>query len=43
MEGPLVDAEGFPRADVNVYQIRTARHSISCKRACSTAMQYNMF
>ncbi|XP_038868969.1 26S proteasome non-ATPase regulatory subunit 9-like isoform X1 [Salvelinus namaycush] len=30
MEGPLVDAEGFPRADVNVYQIRTARHSISC-------------
>ncbi|NP_001290692.1 26S proteasome non-ATPase regulatory subunit 9 [Esox lucius] len=30
MEGPLVDAEGFPRADVNVYQIRTARHSIHC-------------
>ncbi|XP_046872735.1 26S proteasome non-ATPase regulatory subunit 9 [Hypomesus transpacificus] len=29
-EGPLVDEEGFPRADVNVYQIRTARHSISC-------------
>ncbi|CAB1319804.1 unnamed protein product, partial [Coregonus sp. 'balchen'] len=28
MEGPLVDAEGFPRADVNVYQIRTARHSL---------------
>uniref|UniRef100_A0A4W5MV94 26S proteasome non-ATPase regulatory subunit 9 n=1 Tax=Hucho hucho TaxID=62062 RepID=A0A4W5MV94_9TELE len=30
MEGPLVDAEGFPRTDVNVYQIRTARHSFSC-------------
>ncbi|KAL0979394.1 hypothetical protein UPYG_G00184510 [Umbra pygmaea] len=30
MEGPLVDAEGFPRADVNVYQIRNARHSIHC-------------
>ncbi|XP_058491690.1 26S proteasome non-ATPase regulatory subunit 9 isoform X2 [Solea solea] len=30
IEGPLVDAEGFPRADVNIYQIRTARHSISC-------------
>jgi len=30
MEGPLVDAEGYPRADVNVYQIRMARHSISC-------------
>ncbi|XP_068461448.1 26S proteasome non-ATPase regulatory subunit 9 [Clinocottus analis] len=30
VEGALVDSEGFPRADVNVYQIRTARHSISC-------------
>uniref|UniRef100_A0A8C7Z3U6 Proteasome 26S subunit, non-ATPase 9 n=1 Tax=Oryzias sinensis TaxID=183150 RepID=A0A8C7Z3U6_9TELE len=31
VEGPLVDAEGYPRADVNLYQIRTARHNISCK------------
>ncbi|KAL6114123.1 psmd9 [Pungitius sinensis] len=30
VEGPLVDAEGFPRADVDVYHVRTARHSISC-------------
>ncbi|CAN9513178.1 unnamed protein product [Ophioblennius macclurei] len=30
VEGPLVDAEGFPRADLNLYQIRTARHNISC-------------
>uniref|UniRef100_G3NZE4 26S proteasome non-ATPase regulatory subunit 9 n=1 Tax=Gasterosteus aculeatus aculeatus TaxID=481459 RepID=G3NZE4_GASAC len=30
VEGPLVDAEGFPRADVNVYHVRTARHSIAC-------------
>ncbi|XP_059194016.1 26S proteasome non-ATPase regulatory subunit 9 [Centropristis striata] len=30
VEDPLVDAEGFPRADVNLYQIRQARHSISC-------------
>ncbi|XP_033947268.1 26S proteasome non-ATPase regulatory subunit 9 [Pseudochaenichthys georgianus] len=30
VEGSLVDPEGFPRGDVNVYQIRTARHSISC-------------
>ncbi|XP_047446756.1 26S proteasome non-ATPase regulatory subunit 9 [Mugil cephalus] len=30
VEGPLVDDEGYPRADVNVYQIRTARHNISC-------------
>lgn len=32
VEGPLVDAEGYPRADVNLYQIRTARHNISCKQ-----------
>ncbi|KAM4577532.1 26S proteasome non-ATPase regulatory subunit 9 [Odontesthes bonariensis] len=30
VEGPLVDGEGFPRADINLYQIRTARHNISC-------------
>ncbi|XP_029296298.1 26S proteasome non-ATPase regulatory subunit 9 [Cottoperca gobio] len=30
VEGTLVDEEGFPRGDVNVYQIRTARHNISC-------------
>ena len=28
MEDPLVDAEGFPRADVDVYQVRTARRDI---------------
>uniref|UniRef100_A0A3Q3XH23 26S proteasome non-ATPase regulatory subunit 9 n=1 Tax=Mola mola TaxID=94237 RepID=A0A3Q3XH23_MOLML len=30
VEDPLVDEEGYPRSDVNLYQIRTARHSISC-------------
>ncbi|KAJ8415525.1 hypothetical protein AAFF_G00425050 [Aldrovandia affinis] len=30
IEGPLIDFEGYPRADVDVYQVRTARHSISC-------------
>ncbi|CAG5923475.1 unnamed protein product [Menidia menidia] len=30
VEGPLVDAEGYPRSDVNLIQIRTARHNISC-------------
>ncbi|XP_003974932.3 26S proteasome non-ATPase regulatory subunit 9 [Takifugu rubripes] len=30
IEDSLVDEEGYPRADVNLYQIRTARHSISC-------------
>lgn len=31
MDGPLVDAEGFPRADIDLYQVRTARHSIACE------------
>ncbi|XP_076126652.1 26S proteasome non-ATPase regulatory subunit 9 isoform X1 [Alosa pseudoharengus] len=30
MEGSLVDVEGYPRADLDLYQVRTARHSISC-------------
>ncbi|XP_012709773.2 26S proteasome non-ATPase regulatory subunit 9 [Fundulus heteroclitus] len=30
VEGPLVDAEGYPRADVNLYTVRDARHNISC-------------
>ncbi|NXQ43300.1 PSMD9 ATPase, partial [Catharus fuscescens] len=30
MHEPLVDAEGFPRADIDVYQVRTARHNIIC-------------
>ncbi|KAL3321068.1 26S proteasome non-ATPase regulatory subunit 9 [Cichlidogyrus casuarinus] len=30
MEGHLVDAEGFPRNDVDVHQIRTARNRLKC-------------
>ncbi|XP_026542627.1 26S proteasome non-ATPase regulatory subunit 9 [Notechis scutatus] len=30
MNEPLVDAEGYPRADVDVYQVRSARHNIIC-------------
>ncbi|TMS03528.1 26S proteasome non-ATPase regulatory subunit 9 [Larimichthys crocea] len=30
VEGALVDEEGYPRSDVNLYQIRTARHNVSC-------------
>ncbi|XP_030073591.1 26S proteasome non-ATPase regulatory subunit 9 [Microcaecilia unicolor] len=30
MDGPLVDIEGYPRADIDLYQVRTARHSIIC-------------
>lgn len=30
MSGPLVDAEGFPRNDIDVYQVRLARQTIIC-------------
>ena len=31
MDSALVDEEGYPRADVDVYQVRHARHDIRCK------------
>ncbi|XP_011192887.1 26S proteasome non-ATPase regulatory subunit 9 [Zeugodacus cucurbitae] len=30
MDGPLIDAEGFPRNDIDVYQVRQARQQIIC-------------
>ncbi|XP_053618270.1 26S proteasome non-ATPase regulatory subunit 9 [Plodia interpunctella] len=30
MSDPLVDAEGFPRGDIDVYRVRHARHRIIC-------------
>lgn len=30
MEGPLVDKEGFPRADIDVHTVRHARQRIAC-------------
>ncbi|RUS74179.1 hypothetical protein EGW08_018068 [Elysia chlorotica] len=30
LKEPLTDAEGFPRADIDVYSCRHARHQISC-------------
>uniref|UniRef100_A0A8C4VN05 Nas2 N-terminal domain-containing protein n=1 Tax=Gopherus evgoodei TaxID=1825980 RepID=A0A8C4VN05_9SAUR len=30
MNKPLVDAEGYPRADVDVYRVRAGRHNIIC-------------
>ncbi|XP_034238977.1 26S proteasome non-ATPase regulatory subunit 9 [Thrips palmi] len=30
MHDPLVDAEGYPRQDIDVYQVRHARHRIVC-------------
>ncbi|XP_055353676.1 26S proteasome non-ATPase regulatory subunit 9-like [Paramacrobiotus metropolitanus] len=30
MEGPLLDGEGYPRSDIDVYSVRHARHKIIC-------------
>ena len=30
MNGRLVDREGFPRADIDIYAVRTARNRIIC-------------
>ncbi|XP_069789385.1 26S proteasome non-ATPase regulatory subunit 9 [Narcine bancroftii] len=30
MDEPLVDVEGYPRTDIDVYQVRTVRHNIIC-------------
>lgn len=30
MSGPLVDQEGFPRNDIDIYQVRQARQTIIC-------------
>ncbi|XP_077281482.1 26S proteasome non-ATPase regulatory subunit 9 [Temnothorax americanus] len=32
MDEPLVDSEGYPRQDINVYQVRHTRHKIICLR-----------
>ena len=31
MDGPLVDTEGYPRSDIDIYSVRHARHQIICK------------
>lgn len=31
MTGPLIDEEGYPRNDIDVYSVRTTRHEIICK------------
>lgn len=34
MKGPLVDNEGFPRADIDVYAVRVARNKTISECAC---------
>jgi 26S proteasome non-ATPase regulatory subunit 9 len=30
MSEPLVDKDGYPRNDIDVYSVRKARHDINC-------------
>lgn len=38
MHDPLVDQEGYPRNDIDVYKVRHARHQIICK-----SFQFHIF
>ncbi|XP_050733422.1 26S proteasome non-ATPase regulatory subunit 9-like [Eriocheir sinensis] len=38
MTEPLIDSEGYPRSDIDVYQVRHARHQIKCLQNDHTAL-----
>uniref|UniRef100_A0A8D0H6K0 26S proteasome non-ATPase regulatory subunit 9 n=1 Tax=Sphenodon punctatus TaxID=8508 RepID=A0A8D0H6K0_SPHPU len=42
MNEPLVDVEGYPRADVDIYQVRTARHNIICLQNDHKALMHQV-
>lgn len=39
LSGPLVDAEGFPRADIDIFAVRETRHRLACLRTDYLALQ----
>jgi 26S proteasome non-ATPase regulatory subunit 9 len=39
LAGPLVDGEGFPRSDVDHYQVRSLRHRLACLRTDRKALE----
>ncbi|KAK8732953.1 hypothetical protein OTU49_006676 [Cherax quadricarinatus] len=38
MTEPVIDSEGYPRSDIDVYQVRHARHQIKCLQNDHTAL-----
>ena len=38
VRGNLLDADGFPRADIDVHAIRIARHTLACKQTDHKAL-----
>ena len=43
MQGSLVDNEGFPRADIDIYAVRTARNKIICKKYTHTLSSHTSY
>ncbi|XP_038065480.1 26S proteasome non-ATPase regulatory subunit 9-like [Patiria miniata] len=42
MHGPLIDKEGYPRSDIDLYSVRTARHRIICLQNDHKALMANI-
>ncbi|XP_066465942.1 26S proteasome non-ATPase regulatory subunit 9 [Tiliqua scincoides] len=42
MNEPLVDVEGYPRDDVDIYQVRTARHNVICLQNDHKALMHQV-
>ena len=43
MDAPLVDKEGYPRSDINIYAVREARNKVICRLmddSYSTSLKY---
>ena len=43
LKGSLIDEEGFPKADVDHYAVREARHKLACAENDLKAVQTQMF
>lgn len=43
MTEPLVDGEGYPRSDIDVYTIRHIRHEIICKCIYKLSFKYECY
>lgn len=42
MHDALVDVEGFPRNDIDIYQVRNARHQIICMQTDLKVLMLNI-
>lgn len=39
MSGPLVDNDGYPRNDIDIYAVRTARNRIISEQQCACVVE----